>query len=260
MQLSRSFQPFEKKILDSKAPSIQIEATPTEHITISTSKFGGNPYLPKGEKLPQDQKAKNMLLLAQLNFGEIPDLEGYPAQGILQFFIGGKGYGCDFSNPTQQKNFCVRYYPSLADNYQTDFGDYTPSNDPMINPLAGGVYQLSFSVGEEYVPSSDVQFKKFMGDTVECFFENNFGETMYDTWDEYDQIIPRSKGHKMGGYADFTQDDPRRGGFEDYILLLQIDSTKGISWGDAGIGNFFIHPQDLANLDFSKVLYNWDCH
>jgi len=30
-------------------------------------------------------------------------------------------------------------------------------------------------------------------------------------------------------------------------------------WGDCGVGNFFINIEDLKNLDFSDVLYNWDC-
>ncbi|MDN5490601.1 MAG: DUF1963 domain-containing protein, partial [Acinetobacter sp.] len=33
-----------------------------------------------------------------------------------------------------------------------------------------------------------------------------------------------------------------------------------IMWGDSGVGNFFIHPDDLEKRDFSKVVYNWDCY
>ncbi|MEK3889148.1 DUF1963 domain-containing protein [Bacillus sp. FSL K6-3431] len=44
-------------------------------------------------------------------------------------------------------------------------------------------------------------------------------------------------------------------------MLLQIDSEfeKGMMWGDSGVANFFIRKQDLERLDFSHVLYNWDC-
>lgn len=31
-----------------------------------------------------------------------------------------------------------------------------------------------------------------------------------------------------------------------------------LKWGENGIANFFIHPDDLKKRDFSKVLYNWD--
>ena len=32
-----------------------------------------------------------------------------------------------------------------------------------------------------------------------------------------------------------------------------------ILWGDCGVANFFISRTDLEKLDFSRVLYNWDC-
>ena len=70
-----------------------------------------------------------------------------------------------------------------------------------------------------------------------------------------------SSGHKIGGYAYFTQSDPRdnTNAFKDYILLFQLDSDDDIMWGDVGVANFFIHPDDLAKKNFSRVLYNWDC-
>ena len=42
----------------------------------------------------------------------------------------------------------------------------------------------------------------------------------------------------------------------------KFDEANGVEmlWGDVGVCKFFIHPQDLAKRDFSKVLYNWDCH
>jgi uncharacterized protein YwqG len=75
------------------------------------------------------------------------------------------------------------------------------------------------------------------------------------------KVFP-DEGHKIGGYAYFTQSDPRdeKEDRSDWVLLLQMDSQgDDILWGDVGVGNFFIHPDDLKRKDFSKVLYNWDC-
>ncbi|KUP29404.1 hypothetical protein AU384_16870 [Bacillus halotolerans] len=55
--------------------------------------------------------------------------------------------------------------------------------------------------------------------------------------------------------------------FEQYaykehpIMFLQINSDDDIDllWGDVGIANFFITPDDLRGKDFSNVLYNGDC-
>ncbi|QQS39585.1 DUF1963 domain-containing protein [Candidatus Woesebacteria bacterium] len=75
-------------------------------------------------------------------------------------------------------------------------------------------------------------------------------------------------GHKIGGYPNFTQDDPRGNDkFTDYsTLLFQMDSEyypkqniAEIMWGDVGVANFFIKPVNLQKLDFSDVLYTWDC-
>ena len=48
---------------------------------------------------------------------------------------------------------------------------------------------------------------------------------------------------------------------EPYELLFQMisDDDADIIWGDMGVGNFFIQPSALRNLDFSQVIYSYDC-
>jgi uncharacterized protein YwqG len=113
--------------------------------------------------------------------------------------------------------------------------------------------KLHFSIGYAPVSAEDYQFEKYIGMTAFDFFKQ-YGELYEDTFP--------SLGHKMAGYAHFTQADPRIEKFSDHeVLLLQIDTDDehGIMWGDCGVGNFFIKKENLKNLDFSKVLYNWDC-
>ncbi len=47
------------------------------------------------------------------------------------------------------------------------------------------------------------------------------------------------------------------------LLQVETDWSKGrdveIMWGDSGVGNFFISEENLKNLNFDDVLYNWDC-
>jgi uncharacterized protein YwqG len=66
-------------------------------------------------------------------------------------------------------------------------------------------------------------------------------------------------GHKLGGYPEFTQQDPRKPQ-DRQVLLLQLDSDDAMMWGDSGIANFFIDPADLQRGDFSRVAYTWDCY
>lgn len=80
--------------------------------------------------------------------------------------------------------------------------------------------------------------------------------------DMYDVLI--NEGTCMGGYPHFTQNDPRSCNKDQQsktIMLMQIDSDldNDIMWGDMGIANFFITPEDLAAENFDNVLYTWDC-
>ena len=66
------------------------------------------------------------------------------------------------------------------------------------------------------------------------------------------------------GHPFFTQEDVREEGSRYDTLLFQLDSEtvdeeEITMWGDCGVGNFFINAEDLKNLDFSNVVYNWDC-
>ena len=128
--------------------------------------------------------------------------------------------------------------------------------------------------GVDYVTVTGFMYKDAVGVAIklaknagiDCYqaavMEGIFSEIDEDTkYDMVDTIAEKSisNGHKMGGYPHFTQEDPRADSHE--ILLLQIDTDHpfGIMWGDSGISNFFISADDLANADFSNVLYNWDC-
>ena len=67
---------------------------------------------------------------------------------------------------------------------------------------------------------------------------------------------------KIGGYGYFTQTDPREYSpqYKDHkVVLLHMISDDEICWGDCGVGNFLIRAEDLENLDFSQVIYNYDC-
>ena len=87
-----------------------------------------------------------------------------------------------------------------------------------------------------------------------------------------DEDSPLS-GHKIGGFPLKTQYDPCTANDYHDFLLLQLDSDyssctdengnfffqEKIMWGDAGAGQFFINREALKLLDFSDVLYHWDC-
>ncbi|MDR2348766.1 MAG: DUF1963 domain-containing protein, partial [Bifidobacteriaceae bacterium] len=69
--------------------------------------------------------------------------------------------------------------------------------------------------------------------------------------------------HRLGGQPSFPGDDPRLtpryASFSALLLQLQTDPAAGLDWGEGGACHFFIEPGRLAQRDFSRVVYHWDC-
>lgn len=277
LDLPPDLEPFRSKLEATVKDYVEIETHLTRNVSLWQSKFAGFPYLPKNFDYPKTPEGDYLYLLAQINFAEVPHLEGFPETGILQFYLARtESFGLDFDNPTSQTGFRCLYFstPDLnEDNLVTNF-DFLPilweDNDrcdkpfyffPSYNPHRNDCFALSFSLKYAPISDCDYRFEELIGTEIwEVFKENN-----YAIWNEYhDKFV---EGHKIGGYPYFTQDDPREvfTKEEPYILLLQIDSDASafekiyIEWGDGGVCNFWIKESDLKNLDFSEILYNWDC-
>ena len=255
VELSEELEPYRSEIEATIKPYIKIELTDNNKPIWWQSKFGGFPYMPKDFDYPKNNDGEYLYLLAQINFAEVPKIEGLPEKGILQFYIGTDDlYGCNFDSPTVQENFRVVYFPDVSleeKDLITNFEFLIPVEED-YSPIQG-FCAISFRINYAPISASDYQFN---------FFEISDDDDKFDEyWDTF-----YSAGHKILGYPCFTQEDPRIDSSEDepYILLFQIDSDSNengcdILWGDNGIANFFIKQSDLAKLNFSEVIYNWDC-
>lgn len=264
--------PRKEEILASAKPTVSIELTRQDKgLTLWQSKVGGDPYLPKGADYPRHPDGHALTLLAQINFAEVPKLPDFPEKGILQFFIDGTDNfaGLDYDNPLSQNGFRVIYYADVSENADdliTDFSPYAVENDLSFV----GQYRMAFQSGEQVMTFINFHSYQLLGLPVPRSedwdnLSDEEKQRIYEITDYYSDNIDEA-GHRLGGYPNFRQNDPRRNNpmIQDYILLFQMDTDeeddKEILWGDDGIANFFIHPDDLKNLDFSKVLYHWDCY
>jgi uncharacterized protein YwqG len=267
--LSPELEKYRDRVEATIKPYIEIKIQNNDSVNWWQSKFGGLPYLPKGFEYPKTCDGKYLFLLAQLNFDEIPPLDGFPDRGILQFYIADHDlYGLDFGNyanvdnPAVEQKFKIIYFaqPDLqVENIITNY-DFLPQ--PEYFPV-NGCCGLQFTKKYAPISTNDYQFTELLGSEIDELFMNPEIE------DEYLEIS-QAFGHKIGGYPDFTQQDVRKYSSNSEqkqkldILLLQMDTdcneTVDIMWGDTGVGNFFIDESALRKLDFSKVLYNWDCY
>lgn len=243
------------------------------------SKFGGIPYWDAKREYPVSISGEKLMLLAQINLSDVKDCELLPSCGLLQFFIVSDDlYGADFDNYASNDTFRVVYHDVIDDSIteedvlaldipvcrsKDELDDEFPP--PIDRELAINIEKTEVSVGCE-----DHLFEKYLYTAADAL-----GITLAEGSSAYkilpDEIFDEAYGYNLGhwlfGYAYFTQSDPREymPELEEHILLFQMDSDFGkdqdyeIMWGDVGVGNFFITPDDLKALDFSKVVYNWDC-
>jgi len=239
--------------------TIQITALPVESLTLRQSKFAGYPCIPKGYAYPKGKDGNYLFPLAQINCGELPSKGLLPESGYLQFYIGTDDlHGVSFEEDVPGE-FKVLFFEEeeVADAEEDlSFLDEVLAIDesPVFCP-----HSLIFEAKTEYIGLGDVN-----GDNNPNFNFHEFLELYPDIEGELEEIgydTFEGNGHKIGGYAFFTQEDPRgyNNSISDHILLFQMDSDEKIMWGDMGVANFFIHPDDLFRKDFSKVYYQWDC-
>ena len=264
MNLPKELQPYQAQIEKSALEYVQIQLVESEtNLELTQSKVGGLPYLPHEIAYPRDTENEPMLLLAQLNFAEIPHLQHFPKSGILQFYIAMDDVcGIDFDNLTTQTNFRVLFHPTIdLSNCQNDFSFLEGIQNEDFYLLEQNEYALQFKKSIDYVSAQTIDFETFFGADAWDFF-TQLGEKRDEIHELYWETF-QSEGHKIGGYPFFTQGDPRerQKQYKAYnILLFQLDSDGDrVLWGDSGVGNFFISLEDLQNLNFDNILYTWDC-
>ncbi len=260
---------------ETKIPCMRLELTDTKP-SIFESKVGGIGYVPHDEKIPQDKDGNQLKLLAQIECAKV-ELEEFPEKGLLQFWIldDDYDYGLDFENPTNQDTFRVLYHENVDTSVTEDeikAKIIESDEDEIIMPVEGE-FGMNFVKSEDIYSIYDYKFEDIFVEKYNSLNPENEIEELSRLHMEIIEEESKKEnyssdgfGHKIGGYPSFTQSDPREDGeFEEYeFLLFQLDSdfdgeTDKVLWGDAGVGNFFINKEKLKKLDFSDVLYSWDC-
>ncbi|MGY3779007.1 YwqG family protein [Isobaculum melis] len=265
-----------EKIKLTKKPRISLTFEATETLTLTQSKIGGRGYLSKKMPYPVDQNQKPLSLLAQINFAEMPVLADFPTKGLLSFYVNYHDdlLGLNFDDPIKQQGFRVIYTESFSDESYTEaeqnafFEQTIDEND--YYPVVPKEASIIGKETAQLLVADSVDFEQAYGGNSYELLENivtdeskmdDFYDLSYDAMNEAGYF-----SSQLGGYPFFTQEDPRytkeRQYYDTLLFQLasdQIDEQSEIMWGDCGVGNFFIHHQDLINQDFTKVMYNWDC-
>ena len=251
----------------------QLEFDTESAPTIFDSKVGGLPYWDPAKTYPTDSNGKKMYLLAQINFDQDKAESPLPQSGMLQFFIGGEEmYGLDFDHPTEQKDWRIVYHEKVdasvtaeaveAMGIPSNNGDDEGVDNPVFRSCVFRLVKKETWLTPDHWERFDeltLEVAKDLFDQTDAESANEvFGEDQYALLEE--EYFYSENSHLLG-HPFFTQADIRERGWRYDTLLFQLDSETVdiVMWGDMGVGNFFINAEDLKRLDFSNVVYNWDC-
>ena len=192
---------------------------------------------------------------------------------MLQFFIGGEEmYGLDLDHPTEQKDWRIVYHEKVDASVTAETVEAMgiPSNNGDDEEVDSPVFRSCvFRLVKKETWLTPDNWERFDELTLEVA-EDLFGETEAESANEVfgedqyallEEEYFYSENSHLLGHPFFTQEDVREEGSRYNTLLFQLDSETVdiVMWGDMGVGNFFINAEDLKRLDFSNVLYNWDC-
>ncbi len=252
-------EPYRAAILDTKLDAVHLLLKKAATSGFGQSKIGGEPFWPADRPLPTDSRGANLFFLAQINFAEMPPMPPYPTRGLLQFWIADDDvFGLDFDDGENQADWRAVFHPDFDEKNcgarWTDFSFLKAVENMPI--LAGQTYLIDFEEVAELVSPTDYRFEQLL----KVDFYQKFGEEWWDILSQLSDTL-WAADNKIGGYAHFTQEDPRSAA-DPMLLLFQLDSDDdlGICWGDMGVANFFIREADLRAGDFSRVVFNWDCY
>ncbi len=194
---------------------------------------------------------------------------------MLQFFLANDDvYGLHYHDEIRQKNWRIVYHEKIDTNMNAELVEglgiptdtenqkyYSPVLKSCVFHLVKKETWITSTHSDAFDALTLELAEELFGETEADFGSDVFGDEQFTLILEEDS---HNKNSQLLGHPFFTQEDVREEGSRYDTLLFQLDSEtvdeeEITMWGDCGVGNFFINIEDLKRLDFSDVLYNWDC-
>ena len=267
VDLTPEFAPFLQLLEGTARRTTALHLTPRHDANphLTGSRVRGPAFISPSYPWPTDGCGNPLFFLAQINLAELPESDGIPTSGLIQFFIaddGDMGLGGYMLDAEQWRGHLVRYIP--ADEFSNGHAETdSPAEDGVIDSC--GYFDLH---GQLYDQLPTSRAYEFIAHTRRHGFD-------FDTDDGLDlSELLDSQHHTIfgGGWIYLCEDlfqqthhvpaptDPHHPD-SGYIVLFQLESYFGdhsdaaFMLADGGVARFYIHHDDLAALDFSKVIY-----
>ncbi len=234
---------------------------------VKDNKIGGVPYLPVGEEYPKDAKGNPLALLLQVNLKDV-SLENFPSEGILEIFVTP-----DVVGTYQSSDYTIKIFKDDLE-YQTE--GISTIDLKTSEFIVQKSYSINLKKTKCYMPYNDFRFEKTIKGIADDIvyhllrispnsqydMDSTFGDIINLISDENGVYIPKIC---IGGYADFTQSDPREN--PDLLskteCIFKLDSsydTNKLFIGDTGILFALISKEELQQQEFNKALVDFDCY
>lgn len=242
-----------------RLPAIRLLPQPGQALPEApVSSLGGRPSLPEGMAWPEED-GRPMLFLAQINYAEMPVLEGYPTEGLLSVFLADDAtQGCAFPS-LDQAGFRSFHFADAGACVRRDAPGAPQGADALSSPLrAAGVVLQGEAVTDLPGPA--------LRETAALQKRLAEAEVAYDpAMLEARLAAGKAGAFSYGGYPVFAQGDVRQGPLRFHAkVLLQLgawaEGDLSLGFGDGGAANLLIKPKDLGPLRFDKVLYHYDSY
>jgi uncharacterized protein YwqG len=205
MESQEDFFQLLKAAESRRKPIVKLALRPAEEDDdVLASKILGMPYWEEGMPVPLDENGKPLQMIAQLNLAPIPQRPRFPAQGLLQFFIADDteyGYSWDAEVDHAKSRVIFWPLPDIARHvpYPTMETEFCPADAPLL--IEPEDISLEHCGNEDHEASS----------IYTRLLEAQFPDLDWDTFDEFLDDHVSNAGCKLGGFAYFTQSDPRHG-------------------------------------------------
>ena len=214
---------------------------------IMEDKLGGMPYIPKGQQIPRDTKGNYMALLLQVNLKNI-HLKNFPQNGILEIFASSE---IDFPQEYKIIVFPDNQMPEL----ELPFVD--TENFFVTEPI-----KIELQKDTVHMPLQDYRSTDTLNEIL-----IDYGAEIESVYDLDEDILNAltdaidTRPATIGGYPDFTQEDPRTYDDDRDYCLFKLDSLfdRNIYIGDSGILTVTISEDYLKTEKWNEAVLDWDC-
>ncbi|PIE42455.1 MAG: hypothetical protein CSA47_01150 [Gammaproteobacteria bacterium] len=245
---------FQKSFQKTQQQAVAIAAHYVQSPEVLQSRFGGYPYWQEGVPIPMDKDGLPVVLLAQINFAEVPKHSELPAKGILQCFMSKADADCDTHSDKKVSGALVAQFwenpcPEKHVDWPSHFGE---DHSMPVN----GAHALTFSLKNDYAGIETIECAiSLQANPFEVLEDVALNEKEEQQFFETISDYVAAEGHKLLGYPYLIEEEPRED--DAYRLLLQIDTdTQGdndIMWDNNGLGQLFIPKQDLQACRFDRI-------